>query len=538
VQQSTLRLRASADRGAIAYPLPDGVIVERNLRVKMRDGIHLSVTAWRPEKKGQFPVVMCMTAYGDFRPDDARHNLTLSKLMNAGLAVGTFNISDETPWEGPDPGFWVPNGYVVVVANARGFYDSEGQPGIYSAKDVEDLTDLIEWAGVQAWSNGSVGLNGSSYLAMTQWMVASQAKPSHLKAIIPWEGATDSIRDTVQQGGIPETRFVQGWLRGSLARGAGNYIVTEGPAMIEHLMQHPFPLENIDIPALICGSWSNHGLHSRGSIEGFMRISSSQKWLYTHGRLQWEAYYSPDALEWQKSFFDHFLKGEDNGFEQRPPVRLEVRRTKEEFEVRGESSWPPDNAKFTRRYLDLEQGSLSPEVPHEQQSRSYDAESNQTVEFNLLFDRRTEVTGTMMLKLWVSAKDADDLDLYVAIRKFDREGREVNFWGKDGVREGVVALGWLRVSQRHLDPERSKPWRPFLSHDRNEKVQPGEVVSVEIEILPSSTLFEAGESLRLVVSGREILEQQRFGHDQTVNQRRHELHAGGAHPSYLLIPLC
>jgi predicted acyl esterase len=538
MQKSTPGRQASADRGAVTYPLPEGVMVERNVRVRMRDGIHLSVTVWRPSKTGRFPVVMCMTAYGDFRPDDARHNLTLSKLMHAGLAVGTLNISDETPWEAPDPGFWVPNGYVVVAANARGFYDSEGQPSIYSAKDVEDYTDVIEWAGIQPWSNGAVGLNGSSYLAMTQWMVASQAKPSHLKAIIPWEGAVDSLRDTVQQGGIPETRFVQGWLRGSLARGAGTFIVTEGPAMIEHLMRHPFPLENIDTPALVCGSWSNHGLHSRGSIEGFMRISSRQKWLFTHGRLQWETYYSPEALEWQKSFFDHFLKGEDNGFERRPPVRLEIRRTKEEFEVRGESSWPPDNAKFTRRYLDLEHESLSPEARHKQQSRSYDAESKQTVEFNLSFDRRTEVTGSMMLNLWVSAKDADDLDLYVAIRKLDREGREVHFCGKDGVREGVVALGWLRVSQRHQDPERSKPWRPFLSHDRSEKVQPGEVVPVEIEILPSSTLFEPGESLRLVVSGHEILEQARFGHDETVNKGRHELYAGGPYPSHLLIPFC
>lgn len=61
---------------------------------------------------------------------------------------------------------------------------------------------------------------------------------------------------------------------------------------------------------------------------------------------------------------------------------------------------------------------------------------------------------------------------------------------------------------------------------------------MKIEILPSSTLFEPGESLRLVVSGRDILEFARFGHDETVNQGRHELHAGGAYPSYLLIPIC
>ena len=524
------------DLGVVTYPLPTGVIVERDVRVRMRDGVHLATTVCRPDKEGQFPVVMCVTAYGkDFGPNEYS---TLPKIKASGNAVGTLHISDVTTWEGPDPGFWVPNGYVIVVANARGFYDSEGQAGIYSEKDAEDYADLIEWAGVQAWSNGSVGLNGVSYLAVSQWMCASQAKPSHLRAIIPWEGATDLLRDVVRHGGIPETRFLQGYYSGSLAQGTGSDMVTQGPVMMERAARHPFSLENIDVPALICASWSDHGLHSRGSIEGFMRISSSQKWLYTHGRNKWEVYYSPEALEWQKSFFDHFLKGTENGFEQRPRIRLEVRRNSKDVEVRSEGSWPPDGAKFTRQYLDMEHETLSLDAPHEQQSRIYDAQSRQTVEFNLSFDSRTEVTGPMVLKLWVSALDADDLDLFVAIRKIDREGREVHFCGKDGYREGVVALGWLRVSQRHLDPERSRPWRPYLSHDRIEKVQPGEAVPVEIEILPSSTFFEADETLRLVVSGRDILEFARFGHDETVNQGRHKLHAGGAHPSYLLIPFC
>ena len=69
-------------------------------------------------------------------------------------------------------------------------------------------------------------------------------------------------------------------------------------------------------------------------------------------------------------------------------------------------------------------------------------------------------------------------------------------------------------------------------------MQPGEIVAVDIEILPSSTLFEAGESLRLAVSGRDIVEHPRFGHDKTVNQGRHELHAGATHPSHVLVPFC
>lgn len=524
------------DRGAVTYPLPSGVVVERDIRVRMRDGVHLGVTVYRPGQEGRFPVVMCVTAYGaDFGPKDYS---TLKVLQAAGAEVGTMHISDVATWEGPDPGFWVPNGYVVVVGNPRGFHGSEGEAGAFSEQDATDYAELIEWAGIQAWSNGAVGLNGVSYLAINQWMVASLTKPAHLKAIVPWEGASDHLRDSMQHGGIPETRFWPAWLTRSIVRGAGEAVLARGPALLREAMARFLPLENIDVPALICASWSDQGLHTRGAIEAFLRISSSQKWLYTHGRPKWETYYSPDALEWQKAFFDHFLKGEDNGFEKRPRVRLEIRRTKEDFEVRSEDSWPLDRTAFTPRYLDLDQGRLVTDVPDHSRSCTYDAEAKEAVHFDLTFEGRTELTGPMVLKLWIAAKDADDLDIFVAIQKIDRDGREVHFTGTSGRRESPVAFGWLRVSQRRLDAERSTAWRPFLSHDRSEKVQPGEIVPVDIEILPSSTLFEAGETLRLAVSSRDIFfEQAIFGHDETVNKGRHELCGGTAFPSHLIIPI-
>ncbi len=153
------------------------------------------------------------------------------------------------------------------------------------------------------------------------------------------------------------------------------------------------------------------------------------------------------------------------------------------------------------------------------------------------FERPTEITGPMVLTLWVSALDADDLDLFVAVRKYDREGRQIQFMARDGFRQGMVSLGWLRASQRHVDPE-SAPWRPYLTRDRTEKLAPGEVVEVRIEILPSSTSFDAGESMRLLVSGRDILQFARFGHDETVNEGRHRIYAGGDRPSSLLVPFC
>jgi len=482
-----------ADLGTVTHPLPPGVIVERDVRVKVRDGVLLDVTVARPEGEGRYPVIMCVTAYGkDFGPDQYS---TLPKIKASGNAVRVMHICDVTTWEGPDPSFWVPNGYVVIVADPRGFYGSEGQAGIFSEKDAEDYNDLIEWAGTQPWSSGAVGLNGVSYLAISQWMAAAKAQSPYLKAIASWEGVSDLRQDWVEHGGIPETRFLRAWYTGSLARGAGEQMAETGPQMMARAAERPFELEKITVPALICGTWSDHGLHSRSAFEGFRRISSSQKWLYTHGGNKWERYYSKDALSWQKAFFDHFLKGDDNDFEQWPRVRLETRVTQDQYEVRSENMWPIESAEYLPAFLDIAERGLAWFPPAEAGSQTFDAEAKEALAFDLLFDRDTEVTGAMALKLWVSVLDADDLDIFVAVRKIDQQGNIVHFYAKDGWRDGEVALGWLRISERHLDAEHYQPWRPILSRSRTQKVRLGEIVPVEIEILASSTLFEAGETL-------------------------------------------
>ena len=70
---------------------------------------------------------------------------------------------------------------------------------------------------------------------------------------------------------------------------------------------------------------------------------------------------------------------------------------------------------------------------------------------------------------------------------------------------------------------------------RIQKVMPGKVVPVEIEILPSSTLFEAGSSLRLVVQGHELRDYPAFGHSDSVTHGRHRLFTGGQYDSYLAL---
>jgi predicted acyl esterase len=527
--------------------LEDRIVIEDDVGVLVRDGTRLSARIFRPAAAGAYPVIAAFTAYGKDR-GPSEYPPVLNVDRESDFDLGSFSVSSWTTWEAPDPAFWVPHGYVVIYIDARGYGGSDGDASILSKRDGEDFYDAVEWAGTQPWSNGNVGLNGVSYLAISQWVAAS-ANPPHLKAIIPWEGQSDTFREVLFHGGIPETAFTAFWFKRmrSLAQTSPlppDFIFRFAQRrpmlmkMVQDRLQPPsgIRLGDIQAPALICATWSDQGLHTRGSFEAFKQIASEQKWLFTHGRQKWEVFYSDEALQTQKAFFDHFLKGEDNGFDRRAPVRLEVRETLHDYAVRDEQSWPLADAQPTALYLDAASGKLTKTLPASVAEQSYDPGSERA-DFQLTFDEDTELTGNMKLKLWVATDRGDDMDLFVGIEKLDSDGRPVHFYAKTGYIKGIVAMGWLRVSHRELDEARSTPLQPILAHDRTQFLAPDEVVPVEIEILPSSTLFRAGETLRVVVQGRDLIAHPMLAHEQTVNAGNHIIHTGDRYDSHLLVPV-
>ena len=526
--------------------LAEQVVVERDVWITTRDGTRLSANIFRPKAPGKYPVVMAFTAYDKNKGPD-RYPKLLRNSLKPDFDLGTFTVSEWTPWEGPDPAFWVPNGYAVVYVDSRGFASSEGDPSTLSTRDREDFYDAIEWAGTHEWSNGNVGLNGVSYLAISQWVAAS-GNPPYLKAIIPWEGQSDPYREVLYHGGIPEIAFTSFWIRKMRAGSNGAPLphptlfefAHRRPSLMRWVQQRPATTSGIDlpaiqVPALIAATWSDQGLHTRGSFEGYKRIASEQKWIFTHGRAKWDVYYSGEALAYQKDFFDHFLKGEDNGFDERPSVRLEVRESLRDYAVRYVDDWPVPGTEYGKLFLDAA-GTLATSLPAEAGSIAYDSASARA-EFSHTFAEDTEVTGNMKLKLWVSTDEGEDMDLFIGVRKFDTEGQEVSFYAKTGYTEGPVAMGWLRVSQRALDEQRSTPWQPVLLHEDPLPVSPGDIVPVEIEILPSSTLFRAGETLRLVVQGKDLFAHPALAHGYPVNRGKHTIHVGGSYDSHLLVPV-
>lgn len=520
------------------------MIMEKDVAVPMSDGAVLYVNVIRPNKPGKFPVVMSADTYGkDNKP----------KITNMGSlwpTLGAIPTSSITPEESPDPGFWVPNDYVVVKVALRGSAKSKGALYPWGLSEAKDYAEVIEWAGQQEWSNGNVGTNGVSYLAVTQWWVAS-LNPSHLKAMIPWEGLNDMYREIAFHGGIPDTGFYRFWYEGIVARWPESEIEDLKKEQKLHTMFDEYwkgkqaDLSAIKVPMFVCASWSTQGLHNRGTFEGFKQASSEDKWLKIHGRKEWESYYARESLEQQKEFFDYYLKGIENDWKDTPKVSYEVRDKFYRGNTKTATNFPLPNTKETALYLDGSDMTLKDLKPETSTKISYNSEveGKDEVRFNKVFNEDTELTGNMKLKLWVSAEEADDMDLFVGIKKFNKKGEEVNFPDFNHIEHGQVASGWLRVSHRELDTEKSTPLQPWHKHESELKLAKDEILPVEIEILPSSTLFKKGEQLEVVIKASEVVKgnstpglKTRYEHEETVNKGIHNIYVGGKYDSHILVP--
>jgi len=157
----------------------------------------------------------------------------------------------------------------------------------------------------------------------------------------------------------------------------------------------------------------------------FMDIGSREKWLYTHGRHEWDVMNSDEAKDYQRAFFDRFLKGVPDAMADKPRVRLEIRKRGHEVMVRAEDEWPLARTVYTPLYLDLLTRTLTPNALTAPALAQYNSTRDDALDFHYRFDEDTEITGHTKLRLWVSIDTGLDMDIFVALRKIDQEGNVV-----------------------------------------------------------------------------------------------------------------
>jgi predicted acyl esterase len=261
-------------------------------------------------------------------------------------------------------------------------------------------------------------------------------------------------------------------------------------------------LEQITVPVLSAANWAHH-LHTRGNFEGYSRVASSQRWLEVHGRQHWVEFYTDYGVRLQKRFFGHFLHGADTGWAAQPSVVLHARHASGSFEQRAEDGWPLPRTQWTRFYLDVAGGLLTRQQPDVSEQRArFDALGEGLTFWTPPLAEETEITGPAAARMAI-ASDTTDADVFLTLRVVDPAGRDVTFASGQDPR-GCVGFGWLRASHRKTDPARSLPYRPWHTHDERQPLTPGEPVTVDVEIWPTSVIVPAGYRLGVTVSGRDF----------------------------------
>jgi uncharacterized protein len=514
--------------------LRDGMRIAWDVPIRMDDGLVLRADIFRPVQEGRYPVILSYGPYGKGLAFQDGYPSAWQRMadQHPDVTAGSSNLYQS--WEVVDPEKWVPHDYACVRVDSRGCGCSPGFIDCFSPRETKDFYDCIEWAGVQPWSNGKVGLNGISYYAINQWHVAS-LQPPHLAAMCIWEGAADWYRDMTHHGGILCT-FFENWYdmqvktvqygageRGKRSRVHGELVC--GPEILseeqlaanrtalgEVIRAHPLDDDyhrarspvwsKVKTPFLSTANWGGQPLHPRGNFEGFVRAAAKDKWLEVHGIEHWTHFYTDYGRKLQLRFFDHFLHGKNNGFENQPRVLLQVRHI-DRFVERGENEWPLRRTKWTKLYLDPVNGALAQRASSKKAVRAFEAMGDGITFLSAPFDRYTEITGPSALKLFVSSSTAD-ADLFVVLRAFTGELKEVVFQGAIDPHT-PIAQGWLRASHRKLDHKLSTPYRPYHRHDRKQPLRKGQVAELDIEIWPTSIVVPAGHRIGLSIRGKDYV---------------------------------
>jgi uncharacterized protein len=557
---------------SMSQPRNHKLIVEKDVQIPMRDGSIIYGDLFRPDTADKVPVIMNIGVYQKDK-----------------LWVPPADLEEEANpymnWETVNPLWWCPRNYACLRVDSRGSGRSPGKSEPSSHQEALDTYDVIEWVAKRDWCSGKVGMLGISYHAASQWRAANLQPPS-LKAIMPWEGRADQYRDQAYHGGIFALGFIGNWWLTHTAHNLLGRPRSYNPDAFHNDMMWNYMRNDLDsqywrlnsaqwdritVPVYSVGNWGGFSMHLRGNTEGFMCAASKHKKLRIHTGTHFHPFHSEEGRMDQLRWFDHWLKGLDTGILDEPPVKLEIRTggSPKPYPFRFENEWPLARTRWTKMYLQIErapsseaeasEGALVTAPPSQEASLTYSASGvtkagvasgsslatthGNTGRTGVSFEtapmaQDTEVTGPLVLKIWVSST-SEDMDLFVSIRNIGADGRDVCEVGQHGQPVPCVTKGWLRVSHRKLDPARSLPSRPFHAHDERLWLKPNEPVECDVEVWPTSMVFGKGHRLRIDIQPRDGVGSAPYTHYHADYNAGAEntVYAGGAKASYLLLPV-
>ncbi len=534
---------------------------EKNVSVAMRDGIRVAADISRPDTAGRFPSLVSISPYGK----------EIQKLKSP---LGPLNpIRGNGGQEAGDTKFFVTRGYVHVIADSRGSGRSEGEYPFYGLQEHEDGYDLIEWIAQQPWCDGNIGMLGMSYFGTIQFLVAAQ-NPPHLKAIFPYDAHTDRYRHMFYHGGIMNMFYMQWW--GHVSATGMPRTLRENPDELRKIVEelkkteeietHPtlyvtlnYPEKNvpmfeglthpldgpyywevspytkfdrIKVPCYMVGRWSGWPIHLPGAFSAYNGIDAPKKMMimeteYPSGPLRpWRDHHDI-ILRW----YDHWLKGNDTGIMDEPPIRLFI---KGKNEWRDEHEWPIARTQWTKFHLRAD-GILSEEPPGRSEGSDSFVNKSWPLPREVLpgvryrtppLKQDIEVTGPVTLYLYASL-DQPDATWVVAVNDIAPDGS-----GR------LVSKGWLRASHRAIDQQRSKPYQPFHPHTESVPVEKGKTIEYAIEIRETSNVFKTGHRIELLVRGQDApSEDPIWFHFCNIKETNHTIYHSQEHLSYLLLPV-
>ena len=555
--------------------LPAGVEARYNVKVPMRDGVHLSADIYFPAGlSGPFPVILGRTPY---------NNMTEESVESAV--------------------FYPQHGYVFVAQDVRGKNDSDGEFYPF-ANEFDDGHDTIEWIGAQPWCDGNVGMVGASYVGNVQWQAAAMGS-RYLKAIVPrvmghnlheanryvggaFQLALACMWAFRHDGRTRQDIFIYKWDQLLLSLPLKNIDDAAGKDVqfLRDMIDHPDyddywkalaieeRYQEIKIPVLQIGGW--YDICTAGTFKNFLGMlerggselaKGNQRaivgpWVHmasalTHaGEVDFGKASVLDLHEIELQWFDRWLKGISNGADQEAPLRIFVMGTKQ---WREEQEWPLARTRFTPFYFHsageanslLGDGGLSTTPSEDEQPDRYlynpafptptrggntccnpeivpwGAYDQRPVEYRndvLVYtsdpmEEDMEATGPVIVKLFAST-DARDTDFTAKLVDVDPNGYAVNLC--DGIIRGR--------------------YRESTSHQR--LLEPGTIYEFTIDLWPTSNVFKKGHRIRVDVSSSNFPRFDRnpntgnkFGQDAEMKVAHQQVFHDREHPSHIILPL-